>query len=209
MALALALKSSRRPVFTLGSGVGLNALGTHIPLVQQLRTSTSKINERPCDVKEEIVSNPVLPGFPTVHSVDVQWGEMDAFSHVNNVTYFRYFETSRLNYFENIGYKKYMESTEFGPILAETSCKYKHPLVYPDRITLGTKLRSMSNTEIVLETAVKSMKSGKIAATGVSRIVHYDYRKGKRATIPDEICDAIVKIEGKPLDELLHLHSRH
>jgi len=29
---------------------------------------------------------------PVVRSIPVQWGEMDAFQHVNNTVYFKYFE---------------------------------------------------------------------------------------------------------------------
>ena len=35
-----------------------------------------------------------LAGFPVVVDIPVAWGEMDAFGHVNNVMYFRYFETA-------------------------------------------------------------------------------------------------------------------
>lgn len=34
--------------------------------------------------------------WPSVVSIPVAWGEMDALGHVNNVAYFRYFETARV-----------------------------------------------------------------------------------------------------------------
>ena len=34
--------------------------------------------------------------FPFPIRQHIYWGEMDAFNHVNNVTYFRYFETGRI-----------------------------------------------------------------------------------------------------------------
>jgi acyl-CoA thioester hydrolase len=33
----------------------------------------------------------LLAGYPIIYETDVAWGEMDAFQHVNNVYYFRYF----------------------------------------------------------------------------------------------------------------------
>lgn len=43
-----------------------------------------------------------LEGFPVVIELPVVWGEMDAFAHVNNVVYFRYFESARIAYLERI-----------------------------------------------------------------------------------------------------------
>ncbi len=46
----------------------------------------------------------LLRGFPSVVAVPVLWGDMDAFQHVNNTVYFRYFETGRIAYFQQIGF---------------------------------------------------------------------------------------------------------
>ncbi len=37
--------------------------------------------------------HPLLASFPVVFEQVVDWGDMDGFAHVNNVVYFRYFET--------------------------------------------------------------------------------------------------------------------
>jgi acyl-CoA thioester hydrolase len=34
----------------------------------------------------------LLAGFPVVITVPVQWGDQDAFGHVNNTVYFRWME---------------------------------------------------------------------------------------------------------------------
>ena len=34
----------------------------------------------------------------------VRWGDMDAFQHVNNTVYFRWFECARLEYFQAVGF---------------------------------------------------------------------------------------------------------
>ncbi len=44
----------------------------------------------------------LLDGFPVIVEFPVAWGDMDALKHVNNVTYFRYFENARIAYFERI-----------------------------------------------------------------------------------------------------------
>lgn len=39
-----------------------------------------------------------LAQHPIVTEIPVAWGEMDALQHVNNVVYFRYFETARIDF---------------------------------------------------------------------------------------------------------------
>jgi len=57
--------------------------------------------------------------------VPVTWGEMDTFQHVNNIVYFRYFESERLAYFYKLDLIDLMTRTGIGPILASTSCRFK------------------------------------------------------------------------------------
>ena len=46
----------------------------------------------------------LLKTFPIIVNYPVIWGDMDSFQHVNNVIYFRYFETARIQYFEALGW---------------------------------------------------------------------------------------------------------
>ena len=40
----------------------------------------------------------ILAGYPYIYTQAVVWGEMDAFNHVNNVVYYRYAESARIEY---------------------------------------------------------------------------------------------------------------
>ena len=67
----------------------------------------------------------LLSAYPVITEQAVIWGDMDAFQHVNNTIYFRWFETARIRYFEEIGFLEHLEATGVGPILAETSCRFR------------------------------------------------------------------------------------
>jgi len=82
----------------------------------------------------------LLTSYPVVIEFSVAWGDMDAFQHVNNVMYFKYFESARIAYFEKIKFQDYMEKTAIGPILANTQCTFKIPLTYPDQVSVGAKV---------------------------------------------------------------------
>ncbi len=64
----------------------------------------------------------LLINFPVVIELPLAWGEMDAFQHVNNVAYFRYFESARIAYFSKLDLLMLMNQTGIGPILKSTGC---------------------------------------------------------------------------------------
>ena len=64
----------------------------------------------------------LLSRYPVVITFPVHWGDMDAFRHVNNIHYLKYWESARIRYFERIGIFEELERSHVGPILASTSC---------------------------------------------------------------------------------------
>src|SRR5688500_16571606 len=81
-----------------------------------------------------------LEGFPVVIDIPIAWGEMDAFGHVNNAVYFRYFESARIACFERLGLATTLAGSDVGPILASTHCRFRMPLRYPDTVAVGTRV---------------------------------------------------------------------
>ncbi len=130
----------------------------------------------PCDVK--------LP---------LQWGEMDAFGHINNIQYFRYFETARIAYFRSIDFATdaVTAAGTVGPILADTSCRFRFPLQFPDNIEALARVSTLAESEFEMEYVVWSETKQDVAAVGTGRIVCFDYDRATRVPIPDEVVAAI------------------
>lgn len=136
-----------------------------------------------------------LDGYPVRIDVPVAWGEMDAFGHVNNTVYFRYFESARIAYFTAIEYLDLMRATGLGPILAETRCRFRLPLAYPDTVTVGARAGELAASGFEMEYLVYSQRHGRIAAEGSSRIVSYDYEKQCKAPLPEELRTRIERLQ--------------
>ncbi len=133
-----------------------------------------------------------LTEFPTTVNQDVTWGEMDAFGHINNTVYFRYFETVRMNFFEKSGVNAHNTATQVGPILASTQCQFRAPLTFPDNITIGTRIKELGAIEqgekrFTMEYAVFSHSQDCVAAKGEGAIVYYDYAVNQSCAIPASI----------------------
>ena len=139
---------------------------------------------------EELIS-----AYPVVIEIPIAWGDMDAFQHVNNIVYFKHFESARISYFEKIHFPEVMNKTGIGPILASTQCKYKISLTYPDHVTAGARVDTIEKDRFVMKYVVISHKLKKIAALGEGVLVTFDYQNNKKAFIPDEIRKRIIDLE--------------
>lgn len=131
--------------------------------------------------------------YPIIIDISVQWGEMDAFNHVNNVVYFRYFESARIAYMEQTKIMSEMQETQVGPILANTECRYRRPVTYPDQLKVGCRTLELGDQEIIQEYAVFSLQQQTITTLGKARVVMVDYKTGQKVAVSDTIKAAIVK----------------
>ncbi|MDZ7839664.1 MAG: thioesterase family protein [Gammaproteobacteria bacterium] len=135
--------------------------------------------------------------FPVVIETDVRWGDMDAFNHVNNVSYLRYFESGRIAYFDALELADFFGLDGVGPILAETSCRYKFPLTYPDRVSVGVRSEQLGEDRFTQQYVLVSHRHGRVAATGDGTIVTFDYSANRKVSIPDRVRRRIEALEGR------------
>ncbi len=136
-----------------------------------------------------------LSDYPVVVETPVAWGEMDAFGHVNNIVYFRYFETARIAYFERLNIPEFIGRDPIGPILAETSCRFRMPLSYPDRVSIGARVVSVGEDRFVMAYSVFSHLHDRLAAEGEGVLVCFDYRQNRKAPVPLKLKQRIEEIE--------------
>ncbi len=136
-----------------------------------------------------------LEGFPVTVEIPVQWGEMDAYDHVNNVVFFRYFESARIEYLERCGFKDSYREQRVGAILHSTSCRFRRALVYPDRVTVGARVTEMEEDRFDMEYRVYSREQEELAAEGTGVVVSFDYDAGEKAPIPASVRQGVRELE--------------
>ena len=136
-----------------------------------------------------------LADYPVVIEIPVAWGEMDAYGHVNNIVYFRYFETVRLAYFEELKSPDFVNRNPLVPILGSTSCRFRAPLAFPDHLSVGARVARVDEDRFVMFYAVYSHRLQKIAAEGEGTIVCFDYRENRKAALSAELRRKISELE--------------
>jgi acyl-CoA thioester hydrolase len=132
-----------------------------------------------------------LEDFPVVLEIPVAWGDMDAYRHVNNAVYFRYFESARIAFLGQVGFGGGTGPIEIGPILHSTSARFRYPLAYPDTAWTGARVVEVLDDRFAMEYRVVSGHSGEIAADGTGLVVSYDYRAGRKAPLPEAVRAAL------------------
>lgn len=139
----------------------------------------------------------LLRVYPVVIELPVLWGNMDAFQHVNNVVYFRWFESGRIAYFDRLGFHSLMAEEGIGPILAAADCRFRIPLTYPDTVSVGVRVPEIGEDRFSVDYVVVSHQHGRVAAQGSSVIVSYDYTNARKAPVPEIVRQRILELEGR------------
>lgn len=137
-----------------------------------------------------------MHNFPVKLPLRLDWSEMDLFGHINNVSYFKYIQASRVNYWEVTGLAATFEETKIGPILLSTGCQFIKPLHYPGDIVVEARMEFMKNTSFGIHHRILNSK-GEIAAEAHDVIVTYDFSKNEKTTLQTEFRRAVERIEGK------------
>src|SRR5687768_7257437 len=127
----------------------------------------------------------LLAGFPIVVEIPIAWGDMDAFGHVNNIMFFRYFETARIEFLYRVGFRG--DDGRPGPILASTQCRFRRPLDFPDTVLVGVRVAELAEDRFTHEYRIVSVKAEEVAAEGNGVVVAYDYAARTKTVIPDDV----------------------
>lgn len=117
-------------------------------------------------MNHDVIPKELAP-YPVIHKQPIQWGEMDAFNHLNNVVYYRYAESARIHYLQTVG----MFDGSMVTLLAQSSCQYLRPVAYPDTLLLGVRCQRLGNTSIVIEYSYYSCEQQAIVATAEAVVV--------------------------------------
>ena len=136
-------------------------------------------------------------GFPVWLTLPVQWGDQDAFGHVNNTVYFRWFESARIAYGGRIALSESGAGNDIDPILARINCNYRQQLNYPDTVHVGARITHVGRKSVTMEHRLVSEALRAVVADGDSTLVVFDYRAQKSVLVPPAVRARIEQLEGR------------
>lgn len=116
----------------------------------------------------------------------IRWGDMDALGHVNNASYFRYFEQARVEWMDALGFAP--DPQRHGPVIINAHCTFLRQMKYPGEIEVLTYAGppGRSSFETILEIR-RVDQPDVVCAEGGAKIVWVDFSEEKSVPLPDAL----------------------
>ncbi len=124
------------------------------------------------------------------NDITTRWSDNDVYGHVNNVTYYSYFDTAANNYLIEKGGL----DIENGPVIGfvvNSGCNYHSAIAYPDKIEVGLRVDRLGNSSVQYGVAI--FKKGQKEACAHGHFVHVfvDRNSSKPVSIPEKLRTAL------------------
>ena len=117
----------------------------------------------------------------------IRWGDMDAMGHVNNTNYFRYIESARIAWLEQVG--GLPDARGEGPVIVNASMSFIKQLTYPGEIEVTTFVSPPGRSSVEVSHQIRLVnghgEAGELHAEGMVKVVWVDFKLGKSAPLPE------------------------
>lgn len=125
--------------------------------------------------------------------IEVRWGEMDAFHHVNNAAYLRYLEVARIHWLESLDGP--WDTPEVGPALVNVNCNFRREIRYPCTVRVYLEARRASDKRLLNHYRIcDAQDDSVIYADAESTLVWIDKRTRRSIPLPAAVAQAIGEI---------------
>lgn len=126
-------------------------------------------------------------------AITTRWMDNDVYGHVNNVTYYSYFDTAANRYLIDVGGLDILRAPVFG-VVVESQCQYHAPIAFPQSIEAGVRVDRLGNRSVTYGIAIFPVGSEGAAAHGHFVHVFVDRDTRRPTAIPTELRAALERI---------------
>ncbi|MCY1043286.1 thioesterase family protein [Corallococcus sp. bb12-1] len=129
--------------------------------------------------------------------ITTRWMDNDLYGHINNVTYYSYFDTVANHYLIHEGGLDIHAGAIIG-LVVESKCTYRAPLAYPDRLRAGLRVEKLGNRSVTYGIALFKEDATQAAAHGYFVHVFVDRATRKAVAMPARLRDALARLVVNP-----------
>lgn len=142
-----------------------------------------------------------LEGYRFVIKMPVQFRDIDAMNHVNNVAYFAFLETTRLEYiFQLIGIDTRDDGFSNVPfLLVAQSINYRTPAYFRETLLIGMRTSWVRRSSFGFDYEMRAEEDGRLVAQGEGTHVMYNAETQRSYPMPDEWVARLEQFEGRKL----------
>lgn len=122
----------------------------------------------------------------THYSPEIRFADLDAMGHVNNATFFTYFEQARMHYFRHALNRPWDWDTA-GIIVVRNEADYRVPVFLHDQLQIRVTCTHIGSKSLTMEYAVTKAgdASQVLCATGKSVLVSYNHQLKCSIAVPE------------------------
>ncbi|MCM3005349.1 acyl-CoA thioesterase [Priestia koreensis] len=134
-------------------------------------------------------------------SITTRLQETDALGHINNISYFIYFEEARIDFFKTLGFADSASNWHY--ILASTQCNFRGQTYFDEKITIETTVKNIGNTSMNLHHVIRREETGEVLADGQAIVVYFNFIHQKSERIPEGLRQMLARYdyEDEPLEK--------
>ena len=131
--------------------------------------------------------------FSVFYPIITRWMDNDIYGHVNNVTYYSYFDSVINRYLIEEGGLDIHNAPVVG-FMVSSSCQFKKPVAYPDALEAGVRVARIGARSVTYEVGIFMENDAQAAAHGELVHVFVDRATQSSTPIPPGIREALERI---------------
>ena len=142
------------------------------------------------------MSRPPVPGradYRVFYPITTRWSDNDIYGHVNNVTYYSYFDTAANRYLIEEGGLDIEDSRIVGYVV-NSGCEYHAPITYPESVEAGVRVDRLGNSSVQYGIAIFRDGEQQAAAHGHFVHVFVERAENKSVPIPENLRTALERL---------------
>tara|TARA_R110001599_G_scaffold353823_1_gene599158 strand:- start:32192 stop:32623 length:432 start_codon:yes stop_codon:yes gene_type:complete len=136
---------------------------------------------------------PSRADYKVFYPISTRWADNDIYGHVNNVTYYSYFDTAANRYLIEEGGLDIGDGSIVGYVVS-SGCEYHAPITYPEPVEAGLRVDRMGNSSVQYGLAIFRQGGNEAVAHGHFVHVFVNRSENKSVPIPESLRTALEKL---------------
>jgi acyl-CoA thioester hydrolase len=134
--------------------------------------------------------------YKVFYPITTRWMDNDIYGHVNNVTYYSYFDTAANTFLINhCGLD--IHGGELVGFVVSSGCEYLAPIAFPDKINVGIRVDRLGNSSVQYGIGIFKEGSEQVCAFGHFVHVFVDRSSNKPVPIAGKMRKALQAISAE------------
>lgn len=142
----------------------------------------------------EAPQDPTCPTFYSQLDIQIRFNDLDAYRHVNNNSYFSYYDLGKDEYFREV-FPPDFRLQSVVPIIANIKADFFSPIFYGDAIVMQTRCCRLGTKSFTLQQRAVNTKTNRIVCQSETVMVFFDVETQKSAPIPEQYRKNIISFE--------------